>query len=175
MIARLARYEDRCYLPRMRSRSVASVLLLVSLLAACSSAGSDPGTTTADTGHAVDTGSAADTTVDGDKADTTAAETPVDTGAPDATTSDTAPTDTGLVTKDTGVVKDGGTPGSCTTDADCRAYSSYCAGKDPCACLALRAGEKDPVCPGPSVSCFVEPCAGKKAICSGGTCAIASK
>jgi hypothetical protein len=55
----------------------------------------------------------------------------------------------------------------CTKDADCRLYSSYC---DACECLGLAAGAPDPVCSGMMISCFVDPCSGKSARCSGGAC-----
>ena len=55
----------------------------------------------------------------------------------------------------------------CTKDADCRLYSNNCEG---CACDALAAGAPDPVCNGMMVSCFLDPCDGKTAHCSSGTC-----
>ena len=62
--------------------------------------------------------------------------------------------------------------GACRTDADCRTFSDYCTG---CDCRALSVDQKDPVCPGPGVQCFVDPCMNQTAICLAGRCAIASK
>jgi hypothetical protein len=59
---------------------------------------------------------------------------------------------------------------SCTTDADCYAYSDYCSGG--CNCEAL--GTNDPVpqsCPDP-VNCFADPCMGVTAVCLNGTCSL---
>ena len=60
--------------------------------------------------------------------------------------------------------------GTCQTDSDCRLFDDYCTG---CACRALSKSEKDPVCPGPGVRCFAEPCAMKKVACMFGVCAVA--
>jgi hypothetical protein len=61
--------------------------------------------------------------------------------------------------------------GQCRADADCRAFSFMCTG---CDCLALGPSEPEPVCPGPGVMCFADPCLNKKAVCQAGRCAIAS-
>ena len=60
--------------------------------------------------------------------------------------------------------------GSCATDADCRTFSDYCTG---CDCRALPVDAPDPVCPGPGVQCFVDPCMGGGAVCKGGRCEVA--
>lgn len=59
----------------------------------------------------------------------------------------------------------------CTADADCRTFSDYCTG---CDCRALASSEPDPVCPGPGVRCFADPCMGQVAHCAAGTCALRS-
>jgi hypothetical protein len=62
-------------------------------------------------------------------------------------------------------------PGACETDADCRTFSDYCTG---CDCRALSSCQKDPVCPGPGVQCFVDPCRDQTASCVGGQCVLSS-
>lgn len=57
----------------------------------------------------------------------------------------------------------------CKTDDDCRAFSSYCQG---CSCRALSVDEKDPICSGNVVYCFVDPCRGREAYCQAGACAL---
>jgi hypothetical protein len=59
--------------------------------------------------------------------------------------------------------------GPCATDSDCRTFSDYCTG---CDCRSLSICESDPVCPGPGVACFVDPCVGQQAFCSAGQCAL---
>ena len=56
---------------------------------------------------------------------------------------------------------------SCQQDSDCRLFDNYCGG---CACDALPTTSPDPVCGGGTVQCFVQPCRGLTARCSGGTC-----
>ena len=73
---------------------------------------------------------------------------------------------------------DGEAPGSdaapseagstCASASDCRLFSDMCGG---CTCVALAARAPDPVCPGPSVSCFRDPCSGQSAACVNGQCA----
>lgn len=58
----------------------------------------------------------------------------------------------------------------CRSDRDCRTFSDYCTG---CDCRALANGEPDPVCPGPGVQCFVDPCLNQTAVCEGGQCVLA--
>lgn len=60
-------------------------------------------------------------------------------------------------------------PPECRSDADCRAFSFMCTG---CECLALAANEAEPMCPGPGVQCFADPCLNKAAVCSAGQCTI---
>jgi hypothetical protein len=60
-------------------------------------------------------------------------------------------------------------PGSCAGDADCRLFSDYCTG---CDCRALSNIDPDPVCPGPGVQCFADPCQGKTAQCANGQCVV---
>ena len=57
--------------------------------------------------------------------------------------------------------------GRCNSDSDCRVFADTCTG---CDCLSLSICETDPVCPGPGVQCFVDPCAGKQAFCDAGHC-----
>lgn len=52
----------------------------------------------------------------------------------------------------------------CNVAADCRLYSSYCQ-THACQCLALPAKDPDPICNDGMVTCFMDPCAGKKAAC----------
>jgi hypothetical protein len=61
------------------------------------------------------------------------------------------------------------TAGRCRSDADCRTFSDYCTG---CDCRALATTDKDPVCPGPGVQCFVDPCLNKTARCDSGRCVL---
>ena len=61
------------------------------------------------------------------------------------------------------------TKASCTQDSDCRLFDDYCTG---CDCRALGTHEKDPVCDGPGVRCFAEPCASHTAACVSGTCTV---
>jgi hypothetical protein len=63
-------------------------------------------------------------------------------------------------------------PDECETDADCRTFSDYCTG---CDCRALPVDAPDPVCPGPGVQCFVDPCMGGGAVCSSGRCQLADR
>ncbi len=66
---------------------------------------------------------------------------------------------------------------SCTSDADCRLFSSYCA-EAPCACRVLAARESDPRCLGDAASkvrCLVDPCQYKAAHCQGGACVLTVK
>ncbi|MBI5512722.1 MAG: hypothetical protein HY909_03085 [Deltaproteobacteria bacterium] len=65
-------------------------------------------------------------------------------------------------------VRDSG-PSLCSTDADCRVYSDYCTG---CDCRALSTREPDPVCTGPGVRCFADPCLGRTAVCLQGSCSL---
>ena len=58
---------------------------------------------------------------------------------------------------------------SCAADADCRLFDNYCTG---CECLVLAKSEPEPKCAGPGVECVVAPCAGKKAACQAGRCAV---
>jgi hypothetical protein len=59
----------------------------------------------------------------------------------------------------------------CRTDADCRAFSFMCTG---CDCLALGPKDPEPICNGPGVLCFADPCLNKKAVCESGKCVIAT-
>jgi len=66
-----------------------------------------------------------------------------------------------------------GRPSGCSSDADCRTFSSYCA-EAPCACRVLTKNEGDPRCLGSGVrvSCFVDPCMKKAAHCQSGACVL---
>ncbi len=57
----------------------------------------------------------------------------------------------------------------CSSAADCRLFSSYCA-TAPCECIVLQPGERDPPCTGGMVSCFVDPCARARVACVAGVC-----
>ena len=52
----------------------------------------------------------------------------------------------------------------CNHDYDCRLYSSYCADR-PCQCLALSQPQ-NPHCSSGYVTCFLDPCQGKHAVCT---------
>ncbi len=58
-------------------------------------------------------------------------------------------------------------PGACASDADCRLFDDTCTG---CDCRALSNDDPDPICNGPGVACFAEPCAFKVAQCVAGHC-----
>lgn len=74
----------------------------------------------------------------------------------------------GPATSDTGVrPADAGR--RCSDDSDCRTFSDYCTG---CDCRALTNEQDDPVCPGPGVMCFADPCMNKEAVCTAGKCTI---
>lgn len=64
----------------------------------------------------------------------------------------------------------------CTSDAECRTWSSYCA-EAPCACRVLTKSEGDPKClgAGPKVNCFADPCMNKAARCQSGACVLTAK
>lgn len=66
-------------------------------------------------------------------------------------------------------IKGGGKPGSCSVDSDCRLESDYCTG---CDCRALSTNEKLPVCSGPGVRCFADPCLAQAATCVDGLCQV---
>jgi hypothetical protein len=65
----------------------------------------------------------------------------------------------------------GGSTASCQTASDCRLYSSYCV-TAPCRCLPLGRQEVDPPCVGGQQSCLVDPCNGKSAACTNGSCTV---
>ena len=53
----------------------------------------------------------------------------------------------------------------CKSDLVCRLYSNMCKDPMPCICIPLPVGVPDPVCVGPMVLCFMDPCSGKKPAC----------
>jgi hypothetical protein len=61
-------------------------------------------------------------------------------------------------------------PEQCTTDADCRLFSSYC---NACECFALLSSQPDPLCGGDVVQCFSDPCQETVAVCLSGQCTTA--
>ena len=69
-----------------------------------------------------------------------------------------------------------GKSSACTTDADCRTFSSYCS-ESPCACRVLSKSDPDPTCvgAGPKVQCLVNPCGQKAAHCQSNVCVLVSK
>ena len=118
-------------------------------------------TSTSDTASASDT-----TTTDGTSSDTTAS---------DGTATDTTSTDTATTTD--AVKSDGSAdtaPAKCTTDGDCRKFSSYCDGTvlKLCTCVPLGKGDPDPVCDGTKGTCFVDPCKTKTARCGAGNVCV---
>lgn len=69
-------------------------------------------------------------------------------------------------------VKDPPQAAQCATDADCRLFDDYCTG---CDCRALGVNEPAPVCNGPGVRCFAQPCGfGQTAACVNGACTVTS-
>ncbi len=58
---------------------------------------------------------------------------------------------------------------TCKTDADCRTFSDYCTG---CDCRALANSASAPVCDGPGVRCFADPCMQKVAVCENSACVV---
>ena len=56
---------------------------------------------------------------------------------------------------------------ACQVDADCVTHSNYCGG---CRCDALPKGDEPDKCPGKLVSCVMDPCRGRAALCKGGRC-----
>ncbi len=71
---------------------------------------------------------------------------------------------------------DGGAPDSgkysdvgANCEAGCRLFSNRCNG---CACLALSRSESNPSCDGGLVTCIVDPCDGKTAICTTDGCSV---
>jgi len=60
-------------------------------------------------------------------------------------------------------------PGTCASDDECRLVQDLCTA---CDCRALSVDDPDPVCPGPGVRCFADPCAGRSATCVNGHCAV---
>ncbi len=97
----------------------------------------------------------------------TATATATATPTPTPTATPTAPSPTAPVTAK---------PATCTGDADCRTFASYCA-EAPCACRVLGKGAGDPKCAGSgaNVSCFADPCLKKSAQCQGGACVLTAK
>lgn len=91
-----------------------------------------------------------------------------DSGA-DATRADGGASDGGVLDA---TASDGGfDAGACSGAQDCRLHSSYCS-TAPCQCFPLRATEPDPKCEGTPITCFADPCMGKVATCSSGTCGV---
>ena len=59
---------------------------------------------------------------------------------------------------------------TCSADADCRAAAELC---DHCNCVALAKDGVLPKCPGgKTVACVMDPCRGKRAVCTAGKCAL---
>ena len=143
-----------------------AILALAPLQVGC---GGDDGTTTTP-----GTDSSSDTKKDDTSTTETTAETAPDSGTPE--TSGDAPVDVPLDTEKDAkadALKD--TPsGGCTSDADCRTFSSYCDGTilKICTCYAFLKAAKDPVCDGKVGTCFVDPCLSKTAWCSAGNCEV---
>lgn len=57
--------------------------------------------------------------------------------------------------------------GGCTTNDDCRLFDDYCTG---CDCRALAKSDPNPVCNGPAVMCYRQPCGLRVALCQSGRC-----
>jgi hypothetical protein len=58
---------------------------------------------------------------------------------------------------------------SCAADSDCKASNSDCG---ECRCLNLHKDEQPPACNAPKVTCVIEPCRNKRAICGNAKCAL---
>ncbi len=56
---------------------------------------------------------------------------------------------------------------TCQRDADCRLFSDTCTG---CDCRAIPTSAEAPLCSGPGVRCFADPCEKHKAVCRAGRC-----
>ena len=61
---------------------------------------------------------------------------------------------------------------ACDSDSDCRTHSGYCS---ECVCYPLKADDPSPFCDHITVSCMVDPCEGKSAVCREGQCALAEE
>jgi hypothetical protein len=58
----------------------------------------------------------------------------------------------------------------CTVVSDCRKFSNYCGG---CVCDALGTSQPDPICDAGMVTCVLDPCQGRAAVCDQtGHCAL---
>jgi len=57
----------------------------------------------------------------------------------------------------------------CTSDSDCRAFSSYC---DGCQCLGCGMLDPDPSCHATVVACILDPCHHQYPACVNGTCSL---
>jgi hypothetical protein len=80
-----------------------------------------------------------------------------------------------------GPLADGASPGAaqpkaepatstaCTTDSDCRTFSDACG---ICSCRPFAKTSPDPKCPGPRMSCLIDPCTGQGVFCRKGNCAL---
>ncbi|MBN9162581.1 MAG: hypothetical protein J0I07_16580 [Myxococcales bacterium] len=63
-------------------------------------------------------------------------------------------------------------PSACSSDGDCRTWSSYCH-EAPCVCRVLAKSDPDLRCSGAgNVSCFADPCMNKTAACQEGRCVL---
>lgn len=89
--------------------------------------------------------------------------------------SDATPTDAAADAPSDAGSDAGADAGSATGCNDgCRLFPSYCAGSNlkACECYALRKNQVDPVCNGNVVTCLLNPCANKAAVCLDGGCAV---
>ena len=105
---------------------------------------------------------------------------PKTSAAPTPTAAPTGPTSMGssspTPSDSSGLNVLGAKSSTCTTDADCRTYASYCP-ESPCACRVLPKGDPDPTCvgAGSKVQCFVNPCSAKVAHCQSNNCVLVTK
>ncbi len=105
----------------------------------------------------------------------------------DATSSDVATKDVAAdAPKQDGSITDAGAndaqppsdaaPEAAASDCDggCTLFSYACASGpyQPCTCLSLSVSEPTPQCDGGTVTCFKDPCSGKKAACVSGQCVV---
>lgn len=58
----------------------------------------------------------------------------------------------------------------CTKDSDCKSIADYCTG---CDCRALHKTQELPVCAGPGVQCFADPCQNRASRCVNSQCMVA--
>jgi len=102
------------------------------------------------------------------------AESPISPGSPDAAAAGDAGAPGASMQRapDAGAQQapgPGATAPACAGDADCKPVDATC---EVCRCLALPTGTDPPACKGQRVTCVVDPCEDKRAVCRDGVCAL---